>query len=64
MWEQRKVYRLLVVKPEGERPPGRPRYAWMDNIKMGFRETGWSGMDLFDVAEDSDRWMALARAVP
>jgi hypothetical protein len=50
------------VKLEGERPLGRPRYAWMDDIKMGFRETGWSGMALFDVAEDSDQWMALANA--
>jgi hypothetical protein len=42
-----------VVKLEGERPLGKPRYAWMDNIKMDFREIGWGGMDLFDVADNS-----------
>jgi hypothetical protein len=39
------AYRILVGKPEGKRPLGRPRRRWVDNIKMNFRETGWDGMD-------------------
>jgi hypothetical protein len=39
------VYRILVGKPEGKRPLGRPRRRWVDNIKMDLREIGWSGMD-------------------
>jgi hypothetical protein len=41
MWEMRNAYRILVGKPEGKRPLGRPRRRWVDNIKIGFRETGW-----------------------
>jgi hypothetical protein len=45
MVEKRIAYRILVGKPEGKRPPGRPRYSWVDNIKMDRREMGWDGMD-------------------
>jgi hypothetical protein len=38
-------YRILVGKPEGKRPMGRPRRRWLDNIKMDLREMGWSGWD-------------------
>jgi hypothetical protein len=41
MGEKRNVYRILVGKPEGKRPLGRPRHRWMDNIKMDLREIGW-----------------------
>jgi hypothetical protein len=46
-------------KPEGKRPLGRPRRRWMDNIKMDFREIGWSGIDLIDLAQ----WRALLNTV-
>jgi hypothetical protein len=49
-----KFKRLLVGKPEGKRPLGRPRRRWADNIKMGFREIGWDGMDWVDLAQDRD----------
>jgi hypothetical protein len=45
MGEKRKSYGILVGKPEGKRPLGRPRHRWVDNIKMDHKETGWDGMD-------------------
>jgi hypothetical protein len=42
----------LVGKPEGKRPPGRPRRKWVENIKIDLRETGWDGMDWIDLAQD------------
>jgi hypothetical protein len=44
--EKRNAYRILVRKPEGKRPLGRPRRRWVDNIKMDLREIGWDGLDL------------------
>jgi hypothetical protein len=44
MGEERKVYRVLVGKPKGKRPVGRPRHRWEDGIRMDLRETGWSGV--------------------
>jgi len=58
MWEWRGIYRVLVGKPKGKRPLGRPRHAWEDNIKMGF-----GGMDWMDQAQDRDSWWALMNAV-
>jgi hypothetical protein len=46
MREKRNAYRILVGKPEGKRPRGRPRRRWVDNIKMDLREIGWDGIDL------------------
>jgi hypothetical protein len=43
--EKKNAYRLLVGKPEGKRPLGRPRRRWVDNIELDFRETGWDGVD-------------------
>jgi hypothetical protein len=57
------AYRILVGKPEGKRPLGRPRRRWADNIKMDLREIGWDGMDSIDLAEDRDQWRALVNAV-
>jgi hypothetical protein len=51
--------RILVGKPEGKRPLGRPRRRWEDNIKMNLRELGCSGMDWIDLAQDRDQWTAL-----
>jgi hypothetical protein len=49
MGEKRNTYRILVGKPEGKRPLGRPRHRWVDNITMDLREIGWNGMDWIDV---------------
>jgi hypothetical protein len=54
MGEKRNVYRLLVGKPEGRRPLGRPGRRWLDNIKMDLGETGWGGMGVIGPAQDSD----------
>jgi hypothetical protein len=60
MGEKRNACRILVGKPEGKRPLGRPRRRRVDNInKMDLREIGWDGMDSIDLAEDRDRWRAL-----
>jgi transposase len=61
--ERWNVYRILVGKPEGKRPLGRPRRRWVDKIKMGLKEVGWDGRDWIDVAQDRDRWRAYVNAV-
>jgi hypothetical protein len=45
MGEKRRPYSILVAKPEGKRPLGRPRRRWVDNIKMDLREMGWCALD-------------------
>jgi hypothetical protein len=57
--EKRNAYRILVGKPEGKRPLGRPRRRWVDNIKMDLREIVWDGVDSMDMAQDRDQWRAL-----
>jgi hypothetical protein len=54
---------ILMGKPEGKKPLGRPRRRWVDNIKIDLREIGWNGMDWFDLAEDRDKWRALVSTV-
>jgi hypothetical protein len=61
--ETRNAYRILVGKPEGKRPLGRPRHRWVDNIKMDLREIGWDGTDWIDLTQDRDQWRALVNAV-
>jgi hypothetical protein len=61
--EKRNAYGILVGKPEGKRPLGRPRHRFVDNIKMDIRVIGWSGMDWIDLAQDRDRWRALMNVV-
>jgi len=63
MGEGRGVYRVLVGKPEGKRPLGRPRHRWEDNIKMDLLAVGCGGMDWIELAQDRDRWRALVNAV-
>jgi hypothetical protein len=63
MGEKRNVYGILVGKPEGTRPLGRPRRRWVDNIKMDLREMGWDVMDWIDLAQDRDQWRVLVNAV-
>jgi hypothetical protein len=57
------AYRILVGKPEGKRPLGRPRRMWEDSIKMDLREIGWGGMDWIDLAQDSDQWRPVVNTV-
>jgi hypothetical protein len=59
----RNAYRILVGKPEGKRPLGRPRRGWMDNIKMDLREIRWDGGDWIELAQDRDQWRALMNTV-
>jgi hypothetical protein len=63
MEEERKVYKVLVGKPEGKRPLGRPRRRWEDGIRMDLRETGFGGVDWIQLAQDRDRWRAVVSAV-
>jgi hypothetical protein len=63
MGERRSVYRILVGKPEGKRPLGRPRRRWEENIKMDLQEIGCGAMDWIELAQDGDRWRALVNAV-
>ena len=61
MGERRGVYRVLVGKPEGKRPLGRPRRRWED-IKMDLQEVGCGGMDWIGLAQDRDRWQTFVSA--
>jgi hypothetical protein len=63
MREKRNVYRLLVGKPEGKRPLGRPRRRWMDNIKMDLLEIGVNVVDWIGLAQDRYKWRAFANLV-
>ena len=54
-WERRGVYRVLMGKPEGKRPLGRPRRRREDNIKMDIQEVGYGGIDWIELAQDRDR---------
>jgi hypothetical protein len=60
---KRNVYRLLVGKPEGKKPLGKPRSRWMENIKMGLLEIGLSVVDWIGLAQDRYTWRALVNSV-
>ena len=63
MGEERGVCRVLVGKPEGKRPLGRPRRRWVDNIRMDLKEVGCGYMDWIGLAQDRDMWRTLVSAV-
>jgi len=63
MGQGRAVYRVLVGKPEGKRPLGRPRHRWEDNIKMDFQEVGGGCGDWMELALNRGRWRALVSTV-
>jgi hypothetical protein len=62
-WQMREKYKVLVGKPEGKRPLGRPRCRWEDGIIMDLREIGLGVVDWIRLAQDRDRWRAVVSAV-
>jgi hypothetical protein len=63
MGEKMNANRLLVGKPEGKRPLGRPIRRWVDNIRMDLREVGWGDVDCIGLPQDRNRWRALVNSV-
>ena len=63
MGQRRGVHRVQVGRPEGKRPLGRPRRRWADNIKMDLQEVGGGCEEWMELAQDRDRWRALASTV-
>ena len=63
MGEGRGVYRVLVGKPEGKRPVGRPKRRWKDSIKMDLQEVGCGCMDWIELVQDRDSWRTLVSSV-
>jgi hypothetical protein len=63
MGEERKVYKVLVGKPEGRRPLGRPRCRWEDGVRMDLRDIGLEGVDWIRLDQDRDRRQAVVSAV-
>jgi hypothetical protein len=63
MVEERGVHRVLVGKPEGKRPLGRPRRRWEDNIKLGLQDVGGGREDWMELAQDKAGWRALVSTV-
>jgi hypothetical protein len=63
MGEERNVYRVLMGKPKGNRPLGRPRHRWEDGIRMDHREIGWGGVDWIQMTQDRDQWQVLVNMV-
>ena len=61
--ERTVLYRVLVGRPEGKRPLGRPRRRWEENIKLDLQELGYGGMDWIELAQDRDGWRVLVNAV-
>jgi hypothetical protein len=63
MGKKRGIYRVLVGKPEGNRPLVRPRHRWKDNINMDIQQVGCGGIEWIKLAQDSDSWRALVNVI-
>jgi len=63
MWERRDVYKVLMGKPEGKKPLGRPRRRWEDIIKMDLQALGCGDIDWIELAQDRDRCWTLVNAI-
>jgi hypothetical protein len=63
MGEERNVYRVLMGKPEGKRPLGRPRHRREDGIRMDLRKIGWESVDWIKLAQDRGRWRVIVNTV-
>jgi hypothetical protein len=63
MGEEMKVCKVLMGKPEGKRPLGRPRRRWVDGIRIDLRDMGWGSVDWSHLAQDRDRWLAFVNTV-
>jgi hypothetical protein len=63
MGEKRNAYRLLVGRPEGKSPLGRPRRKWVDNIRIDLGEVGWGEVDWIGLAQDKNRWRTFVNSV-
>jgi hypothetical protein len=63
MGKERNVYRVLVGKPEGRRPLGRPRHKWENEIRVDLREIGWGSVEWIQLVQNRDRWRSLANTV-
>jgi hypothetical protein len=63
MTDRSRTYKVLVGRPEGKRPLGRPRCRWEDNVKVDLQEVGWGDIYWIDLAQDRDRRLVLVKAV-
>jgi hypothetical protein len=63
MREERKVYKVVVGKPEGRRPLGRQKHRWEDEIRMDLKEIGWGSVGWIQLAQDRDQWRAVVNTV-
>jgi len=63
MGKRRGIYRVLVGKPEGKRPLGRPKFRWENNIKMDLQEVECGSMDWIELAQGRDRWWVCVNAI-
>jgi hypothetical protein len=63
MGDRRGAYRVLLGRPEGKRPLGRPRHRLEDNMKVYLKETGWNDVDSIELAQDTDKWRAVVNTV-
>jgi hypothetical protein len=61
MGDTRGAYRVLMGRPEGKKPLGKPSHRWEDNIKVDLQEVGWGGMDWIELAEDRDGCWAFIK---
>jgi glucose dehydrogenase len=59
MWENRNAYEILLGKPKGNKPLGRTRHRWVENVKIDFRGIEWGDVDCIDLAQDRGKWRAL-----